>query len=60
MLFSQEWSPKMIVYGDMGKEGGSESLPALYQEASSGDYAAILHVGDFAYDLDSDGGKVHV
>ena len=54
----QAWSPKVLVYGDMGREGGSESLPALYKEAASGDYAAILHVGDFAYDLDSDGGEV--
>ena len=52
------WSPKLLVYGDMGKEGGSQSLPALYKEAASGDYSAILHVGDFAYDLDSDGGEV--
>ena len=53
-----DWSPKLLVYGDMGKEGGSQSLPALYKEAASGDYNAILHVGDFAYDLDSDGGEV--
>ena len=54
-----DWSPKLLVYGDMGKEGGSQSLPALYKEAASGDYNAILHVGDFAYDLDSDGGEVY-
>lgn len=53
------WSPKMLVYGDMGKEGGSQSLPSLYKEAASGEYNAILHVGDFAYDLDSDGGEVY-
>ena len=52
------WSPKLLVYGDMGKEGGSQSLPSLYKEASSGQYNAIIHVGDFAYDLDSDGGEV--
>ena len=54
-----DWSPKLLVYGDMGKEGGSQSLPALYKEAVSGDYNAILHIGDFAYDLDSDGGEVY-
>ena len=48
----------MLVYGDMGKEGGSPSLPLLYKEAASGEYTAVLHVGDFAYDLDSDGGEV--
>jgi hypothetical protein len=51
------WSPKVLVYGDMGKEGGSQSLPSLYKEAASGEYAAVVHVGDFAYDLDSDGGE---
>lgn len=42
----------------MGRTGGEPSLPALIQEVASGGYDAILHVGDFAYDLDSDGGVV--
>ena len=42
----------------MGKHGGSESLGALISEVEAGDTYAILHVGDFAYDLDSDGGVV--
>ena len=42
----------------MGKHGGSESLGALISEVEAGDTHAILHVGDFAYDLDSDGGVV--
>ena len=42
----------------MGRHGGAESLPALIEEVASRDYAAILHVGDFAYDLDSQGGVV--
>ena len=58
MKTGSEWSPKLLVYGDMGKEGGSQSLPSLYKEAASAEYAAVLHVGDFAYDLDSDGGEV--
>ena len=53
-----DWSPKLLVYGDMGKEGGSQSLPSLFKEAASGEYSAVLHVGDFAYDLDSAGGEV--
>ena len=43
----------------MGRHGGAQSLPALIQEASSGNFTAFLHVGDFAYDLDSDGGVVN-
>ena len=42
----------------MGKHGGSESLGALVSEVEAGDTHAILHVGDFAYDFDSDGGVV--
>lgn len=29
------------------------SLPALQMEAQMGMYDAILHVGDFAYDMDT-------
>lgn len=60
MQSGADWSPKVLVYGDMGKEGGSQSLPSLYKEAASGDYSAVVHVGDFAYDLDSDGGEVEI
>ncbi|KAL5467041.1 hypothetical protein EMCRGX_G031208 [Ephydatia muelleri] len=56
MRQGQDWGPSLIVYGDMGRTGGEPSLPALIQEVASGGYDAILHVGDFAYDLDSDGG----
>ena len=42
----------------MGKHGGAESLGALTSEVEAGDTHAILHIGDFAYDLDSEGGVV--
>jgi len=42
----------------MGKHGGAESLGALVSEVEAGDTHAILHIGDFAYDFDSDGGVV--
>jgi hypothetical protein len=42
----------------MGRHGGAPSLEALIKETQSGEYAAALHVGDFAYDLASDGGEV--
>ena len=54
----QDWSPQFIVYGDMGRHGGAQSLPALITEVATGNYAGILHVGDFAYDFHSDGGVV--
>ena len=46
------------MYGDVGRHGGAQSLPALISEVVSESYTARLHVGDFAYDLDSDGGVV--
>ena len=42
----------------MGRYGGAPSLEALIKETKSGQYTAALHVGDFAYDLFSDGGEV--
>ncbi|XP_065915755.1 uncharacterized protein [Dysidea avara] len=56
MRTGQNWVPRLLVYGDMGKHGGAESLGALVSEVEAGDTHAILHVGDFAYDFDSDGG----
>ena len=56
----QNWIPWLLVYGDMGKHGGAESLGALVSEVEAGDTHAILHIGDFAYDFDSDGGVVRM
>ena len=42
----------------MGRYGGAPSLEALIKETKTGQYTAALHVGDFAYDLFSDGGEV--
>ena len=42
----------------MGRYGGAPSLQALIKETESGQYTAALHVGDFAYDLFSEGGEV--
>lgn len=44
------------MYGDMGVE--SDVVPALEKEALSGKYTAIFHVGDMAYNMENDGGKV--
>ncbi|CAH1270778.1 ACP7 [Branchiostoma lanceolatum] len=52
-----DWSPALLVYGDMGRVGGAPSLARLTREAETGTYAAVLHVGDFAYDLHTQGGK---
>ncbi|XP_071482437.1 acid phosphatase type 7-like, partial [Diadema antillarum] len=53
-----EWSPTLLVYGDMGSRGGAPSLKLLRRAARQKSVDAILHVGDFAYDLHDEGGKV--
>lgn len=51
------WSPRFAVYGDMGNIN-AQSLPRLQQDTQKGLYDAVLHVGDFAYDLDKEYGKI--
>lgn len=41
----------------MGNEN-AQSLPRLQEETQSGMYDAILHVGDFAYDMHNQNGQV--
>ena len=45
-----KWAPRLAVFGDMGNEN-PQSLPRLQEETQRGLYDAILHVGDFAYDM---------
>ena len=40
----------------MGRIGGAPSLKRLIMEARSGHNTAAFHVGDFAHDLQTDGG----
>ncbi|XP_045192870.2 acid phosphatase type 7-like [Mercenaria mercenaria] len=47
---SQDLEPKFLVYGDLGVH--SESLARLEMEAMNGKYTAVLHVGDFGYNLE--------
>jgi hypothetical protein len=46
------WTPQLAIFGDLGNENAI-SLPHLQEEVQRGMYDAILHVGDFAYDMDS-------
>nr|CAD7411660.1 unnamed protein product [Timema cristinae] len=46
------WRPSLAIFGDMGNEN-AQSLPRLQQETQRGLYDAIIHIGDFAYDMDS-------
>lgn len=47
-----EWSPQLAIFGDMGNEN-AQSLGRLQEESQHNMYDAIIHVGDFAYDMDS-------
>jgi hypothetical protein len=48
----KNWSPSLAFFGDMGNVN-AQSLPRLQEETERGLYDMILHIGDFAYDMDS-------
>ncbi|XP_048586693.1 acid phosphatase type 7 isoform X1 [Nematostella vectensis] len=48
-----DWSPRLAIFGDLGNKN-AKSLPFLQEEVQRGDYDAIIHVGDFAYNMDTD------
>jgi len=48
----ESWSPRLAMFGDMGARH-SLSLPRLQEDTQEGMYDAIIHAGDFAYDLNS-------
>ncbi|EDO41277.1 predicted protein [Nematostella vectensis] len=50
-----DWSPRLAIFGDLGNKN-ARSLPFLQEEVQKGDYDAIIHVGDFAYDLFTNNG----
>lgn len=51
------WSPRLAIYGDMGNEN-AQSLARLQEETQREKYDAILHVGDFAYDMNTENGLI--
>ncbi|XP_074642806.1 acid phosphatase type 7-like [Tubulanus polymorphus] len=51
------WSPKFAVYGDFGNVN-AQSLARLQEETQRGHFDSILHVGDFAYNMDTDNARV--
>lgn len=52
-----DWAPHFAIFGDMGNEN-AQSLVRLQDESQRRMYDAILHVGDFAYDMDSQNAQV--
>uniref|UniRef100_U5ERP5 Purple acid phosphatase n=1 Tax=Corethrella appendiculata TaxID=1370023 RepID=U5ERP5_9DIPT len=51
------WSPSVAIFGDMGNEN-AQSLARLQEDTQRHMYDAIIHVGDFAYDMDSENALV--
>ncbi|XP_015115464.1 acid phosphatase type 7 [Diachasma alloeum] len=54
---SKTWTPQIVIFGDMGNEN-AQSLSRLQEETQRGLYDAAIHVGDFAYDMDTDEARV--
>lgn len=52
-----DWSPSLAIFGDMGNEN-AQSMARLQEDTQRHMYDAILHVGDFAYDMNSDNALV--
>lgn len=48
----ENWQPQFAIYGDMGNEN-AQSLVRLQEEAQRDMYDVVLHVGDFAYDMNT-------
>ena len=51
------WAPHVVIYGDMGNEN-AQSLSRLQEETQRGLYDAVIHVGDFAYDMNTHDARV--
>src|SRR6218665_4203645 len=52
-----DWSPRLIVYGDLGN-GNGQTMERIQTVVQNGDFDVLLHVGDFAYDLHDDNARV--
>lgn len=50
------WVTRIALFGDMGNIN-AQSLSRLQKETVKGMYDAIFHVGDFAYDMQDNGGQ---
>jgi hypothetical protein len=54
---SNQWKPRLAIYGDMGLEN-DKSLPYLKPLVQSSKIDAIIHNGDFAYDMHEKQGEI--
>lgn len=54
---SSDWTPRLVAFGDLGNVNG-RTLARLQDEIQRGQHDLILHIGDMAYDLEFDNGRV--
>lgn len=52
-----DWPLRFAVIGDMGYEN-AETLPFILRQTLQHDFHFLFHMGDFAYDLYADNGRV--
>ncbi|KAK2173036.1 hypothetical protein NP493_909g00016 [Ridgeia piscesae] len=52
-----DWPVRLALFGDMGNEN-AQSLARLQEETQQGHFDAVFHVGDFAYNMDTDNAAV--
>ncbi len=53
------WTPTIAIFGDMGISTNAKStMPLLLADAAGGRLDAVVHIGDAAYDLQSNDGQV--
>ncbi|XP_027200750.2 acid phosphatase type 7-like [Dermatophagoides pteronyssinus] len=53
----ENWLPRFAIYGDLGYVN-EQSLPYLKKDVEQNLFDVIFHIGDFAYDLNDEHGKV--
>nr|BAN20525.1 purple acid phosphatase, putative [Riptortus pedestris] len=54
---SEDWSPRVAVFGDLGV-ANARILPFLKNDVEKKLYDAVIHVGDFGYDLEENNGEL--
>ncbi|CAG5125119.1 unnamed protein product [Candidula unifasciata] len=57
MPAGEDWNPSLAVFGDLGSDN-AQSLPRLQSDIEANMYDALIHVGDLAYNLDANNGRV--
>ena len=56
-LAGNSWTVKFLVFGDLGN-GQAKTLSLLQDEIYNHEHDVVFHVGDFAYNLEDDEGRM--